>query len=206
MQTCTYIYIYICFKYKYIVYILFGCGSLNGPTTVSSKVNMYTWVSYQTSTEASSVLWQWFQLTSELIGENDFYAKIGTHYRQISISLWAFGGITPKPLQLRGTWPGLEIVRSVVWGLYVMSELSGATRSQKISGKSQKSSGVEIIMVRIHKSSPFSPTRRIYEKMRALIPDRCSQLPKLTKQGPRHSNTSFFLSNLISSNVWWNFR
>lgn len=155
MQTCTYIYIYICFKYKYIVYILFGCGSLNGLTTVSSKVNMYTWVSYQTSTEASSVLWQWLQLTSELIGENDFYAKIGTHYRQISISLWAFGGITPKPLQLRGTWPGLEIVRSVVWGLYVMSELSGATRSQKISGKSQKSSGVEIIMVRIHEFASF---------------------------------------------------
>lgn len=84
------------------------------------------------------MLWQWIQLTSELVGENRFYAEIGTHYRQISVCLWAFGGITPKPLQLRGTWPGLDIIRSVVWILYGMSELSGATRPQKISSKSQK--------------------------------------------------------------------
>lgn len=55
-------------------------------------------------TKGSSVLWQWILVQDPLTGEG--------HYRQVAVSLWPFGAISPKPLQLRGCWPGLTIVRT----------------------------------------------------------------------------------------------
>ena len=55
--------------------------------------------------EVSSQLWEWIELQSQLTGDGS--------YHQVGIALWPFGSISPKPLQLRGCWAGLLLVRNM---------------------------------------------------------------------------------------------